>query len=108
MALKGKSTAYIPEWMTSVEMIQSDLVRLLGWSKAKANAVWNHQQRFNEDMLNEVAPLVNARTWELLMPPAEAHRLRRQQAALFEAARSGEVPAADQPAAKATKTRKAS
>lgn len=89
MALKGKSSAFLPEWLASVGLIQADLCKELGWSKAKANAVWNHQQRYNEDMLAEIASLVNARTWELLMSPEEAHRLRRQQAALIEAAQAG-------------------
>lgn len=74
---KAKSGAYIKEWMESVGLIQADLCKKLGWSKAKASAVWNGEQRYNEDMLNEVGLLVKALPRELLMPPEEAHRKRR-------------------------------
>lgn len=85
MASKSKSSAYVREWMQSVGLKQSDLVKQLDWSKAKANAVWHGEQRYNEDMLGEVATLVNAEIYELLMPPEDAHRLRRLRAVLDDA-----------------------
>lgn len=84
-ATKPKSKAYIQEWMTLARLRQSDLVKLLGWSKAKANSVWHADQRINEDILEEVAPLVHARTYELLMHPDVAHQLRRLQSLVDDA-----------------------
>lgn len=82
MALKPKSRGYIREWMELAGLKQADLVKRLDWSKAKANSVWHGEQRYNEDLLEEVAPLVNARPYELLMHPSDAMTLRQLQAAL--------------------------
>lgn len=95
MASKNKSGAYIREWMESVGLKQADLVKKLGWSKAKANSVWHGDQRYNEDMLNEVSLLVNARPRELLMHPADAHAERRLRATLREIAGGAQAPAAE-------------
>jgi transcriptional regulator with XRE-family HTH domain len=91
---KTKSRGFIREWLVLAGLKQSDLVKLLDWSKAKANAVWHGDQRINEDMLEEIAPLVNARTYELLMHPDSAHQFRRLEAALAAAGR----PAQPEPA----------
>jgi transcriptional regulator with XRE-family HTH domain len=82
MAAKPKSRGYVKEWLQLADLKQSDLVRLLGYSKAKANAIWHGEQRLNEDILDELAPLANARPYELLMQPETAMRFRRLEAAL--------------------------
>lgn len=63
---------------------QADLVNRLDYSKAKAFAVWHGDQRLNEDILEEVADLVHARPYELLLTPERAHKLRHLEAALRE------------------------
>lgn len=93
MATKTESAAYIREWMQSVGLKQTDLVKQLGWSKAKANAVWHGQQRYNEDMLDDVSRLVNASVFELLLPPETAHSLRRIQQTARQIAHESEAPA---------------
>jgi transcriptional regulator with XRE-family HTH domain len=99
MAKKAKSRAYAREWLESVNLKQSDLVRLLGWSKAKANAVWHGEQRLNEDLIDELAPLVHARPFELLMSPADANRFRNLDAALRSISTPTTEPDAPAPAA---------
>lgn len=82
MASKAKSRGYAKEWLQLAGLKQADLVRLLGYSKAKANAIWHGEQRLNEDILDELAPLAHARPYELLMEPETAMRFRRLEAAL--------------------------
>ena len=78
--------------MESVKLRQADLVNMLGYSKAKANAIWHAEQRLNEDILEQIAALVNAKPYELLMLPAEAMRLRQMRALLDGIARPVETP----------------
>lgn len=104
---RGKSKAYIREWMELAKLKQSDLVAKLDYSKAKANALWHGEQRTNEDILEEIAALVNARPYELLQHPDEAHRARRLEAALLgavaevKASAPAEAPATKAPGRKA-------
>lgn len=92
MAVPSPSLNFIADWMESVGLIQADLVNRLGWSKAKASAVWNRDQRVNEDILRDVAPLVNAEPHELLMPPKRAHSLRQIEAIFNQAKEAAKEP----------------
>lgn len=91
MAGKPKSRGYVSEWLTNVGLRQADLVNKLGYSKAKANAIWHGDQRLNEDILEEIADLVHARPYELLMSPAVAHHFRRLEALIADAVRPVET-----------------
>lgn len=82
MAGKPKSRGYVKEWMQLANRKQADLVKLLGYSKAKANAIWHGEQRLNEDIMEEIAPLVSARPYELMMTPDRAMHFRKLEAAL--------------------------
>lgn len=93
MAGKSKSRGYVQEWMTHARLIQADLVNKLGYSKAKANAIWHGEQRLNEDIMEEIADLVHARPYELLMSPAVAHHFRRLEAVLRDASKELPTPA---------------
>lgn len=108
MAGKSKSRAFIQEWMRLAGLKQSDLIRLLGYSKAKANAIWHAEQRLNEDIIEELAPLLNARPYELLMHPDEAHQFRRLQAALRGVNQSAPTPTPSPQAQAPPRGRKAS
>lgn len=69
---------------------QADLQKQLGWSKAKANAVW-HGQQYTQTLVDELAPWLNARPYELLIPPEHAmaiRRLRQEAARIVSDARS--------------------
>ncbi len=87
MADKLKSRGFVQEWMKSAELIQADMIKRLGYSKAKAFAVWHGDQRLNEDILEEIAALVNARPYEILLHPDQAYRLRRLEAVVADAIR---------------------
>lgn len=77
-----KHTWYAREWMIQGGKIQADLMKDLGWSKGKMNAVW-HGQQYTQDLIDELAPWLNVRPYELLMPPelAMAFRNLREEAA---------------------------
>jgi transcriptional regulator with XRE-family HTH domain len=92
MAGQSKSRGYVREWMEHAQLRQTDLVTKLGYSKAKANAIWHGEQRLNEDIMEEIADLVHARTYELLMSPAVAHHFRRLEAVIADAVRPVEEP----------------
>jgi len=82
MAEKTKSRGFVREWLELAGFRQADLVNKLDYSKAKANSIWHGEQRLNEDILEDIASLVHARPYELLLSPATAHRLRNLEDAL--------------------------
>lgn len=87
MAQKAKSRGFVRQWLELAGLRQTDLVNRLDYSKAKASAVWHGEQRLNEDILDEIADLVNARPYELLMTPERAHHFRRLEAVIADAVR---------------------
>lgn len=96
MASAAKSRGYVREWMELAGLRQADLVSKLGYSKAKAFAIWHGDQRLNEDIMDEIGDLVHARSYELLMSPEVAHHFRRLEALIADAVRP--VPTAAEPA----------
>lgn len=73
-----KHTWYIQEWMAQSDppKIQADLQKQLGWSKAKAHDVW-HGQQYTQALIDELAPWLNCRPFELLLDPEAAMSIRR-------------------------------
>jgi hypothetical protein len=73
-----KHTWYLREWMEQSDppKIQADLQRELSWSKAKAHDVW-HGQQYTQALVDEIAPWLNVRPFELLLPPEVAMAIRR-------------------------------
>lgn len=69
-------TWFIREWADLAGFTQADAQRLLGWSKAKASDIWNGQQ-YTQSIIDELAPILKARPYELLMSPEEAMLIRR-------------------------------
>ena len=69
-------TWFLREWAELADFTQADAQRQLGWSKAKASDVWNGQQ-YNQSIIDELAPVLKARPFELLLHPEEAHMYRR-------------------------------
>ena len=55
--------------------IQADLQKELGWSKAKAHAVW-HGQQYTQALIEELAPWLNTQPYELLLAPEDAMAIR--------------------------------
>lgn len=71
-----KHTWYLREWMEMHGKRQVDMQQELEWSKAKANDVFNGQQ-YNQQLIDQLAPWLNVRPYELLMHPDEANAIRR-------------------------------
>lgn len=84
---------FLQEWMARRDKRQADLVRELGWTRRKASELYNGDQPYKRDIVNEVARWLGIETFELLMPPVEADQLRQvRQAALAIAAREPGKP----------------
>jgi len=71
---------YLKEWLAATNTSQADLVRLTDYPKAKVSDLVNGKQRYNRDILNDVAHALNIRPHELLMHPDDAMALRRMRA----------------------------
>lgn len=67
---------HLQEWMDAAGKKQADLVRDLGWTRRKASEVYNGDQPYKRDMLNEVAAWLAIEPYELLLSPARAAQLR--------------------------------
>ena len=79
---------FLQDWMARRDKRQADLVRELGWTRRKASELYNGDQPYKRDVVNEVARWLQIEQYELLMPPVEADQLRQvRQAALAIAAR---------------------
>lgn len=92
-----KHTWFIQEWMALASKRQADMIRELDMSRAVASSVWNGQQ-YTQTLIDQLAPWLHARPWELLMHPDEAMAIRRmREAAVRIAAESEPMPANDAP-----------
>ncbi len=79
---------YLREWMSRKGKIQADLVKELGWDKARANFVYHSKQSYRRDLVNELSRWLEVEPYELLMPPQEADALRRLRESAEEIANS--------------------
>lgn len=72
-------TWFLKEWMEQSDppKRQADLVRDLDWARAKASDIYNGDQQYTQALIDQLAPWLHARPWELLMHPAEAMAIRR-------------------------------
>jgi len=70
---------YFTDWMQHLGKRQVDLVRELGWTRRKASEVYNGDQQYKRDVVNEIALWMKIEPFELLMPPSRALALRRFQ-----------------------------
>lgn len=73
---------YLAEWLQTLQVSQADLVRATDYPKAKVSDLVTGKQRYNRDILNDIASALNIYPFELLMPPEEAMSLRRMQQAV--------------------------
>jgi len=73
---------YLAEWAHQAQKKQADAVRELGWSKASASALWNNEQRYTQDLIDEAAIWLHVKPYELLLTPAEAMAIRQLRAAV--------------------------
>mgnify|MGYP002862239982 CR=1 FL=1 len=76
--------------MTHFGRKQADLVKHLGWDKARASFMWNGKQGYRRKDVAEVSEWLGIEPFELLMSPTEAFGLRRlRETALQIAAEAG-------------------
>lgn len=72
---QAKYDWYLHDWMRQAGKRQVDLIKELDWPKATANKIWNGQ-RYNRDLINELADWLHVQPYELLLPVAEAMAIR--------------------------------
>lgn len=82
---------YLAEWAALAAKTQADAQRELGWSKASASALWRGNQRYTQDLVDDVARWFGIEPFEVLMRPQDALALRniRGAARLIAAEESG-------------------
>lgn len=68
---------YLKAWMASLKVRQRDIMEATGYSKATMSDLTTGKQRYNRDILNEIAAVLHIRPAELLMHPDEAMAIRR-------------------------------
>lgn len=73
-----RHTWFLQEWASASGLKQADVARAAGWSKATGSDIWNGQQ-YTQSIIDVVAPILNARPYELLMHPEEAFAIRRMR-----------------------------
>jgi plasmid maintenance system antidote protein VapI len=78
---------YLKEWLAATQTSQADLVRLTDYPKAKVSDLVTGKQRYNRDIMNEIAKALNIYPYELLMSPENAMTLRQMKIAVEQFAR---------------------
>jgi transcriptional regulator with XRE-family HTH domain len=68
---------YLKEWLATLGKKQADIVRDLGWNKARISLMLRGKQPYDRDSLNELAAYLNLKPHEMLMHPADAMSLRQ-------------------------------
>lgn len=63
---------YFNEWLAETNTSQADIVRLTDYPKAKVSDLSTGKQRYNRDILNDIAKALKIRPFELLMHPQDA------------------------------------
>jgi hypothetical protein len=78
---------YLKEWLATLGKRQADIVRDLGWNKARVSLMLRGKQPYDRDSLNELAVYLNLLPHELLMHPEDAMALRQMRKAASEIVR---------------------
>jgi hypothetical protein len=78
---------YLKEWLATLGRKQADIVRDLGWNKARISLMLRGKQPYDRDSLNELAIYLHLQPHELLMHPDDAMALRQMRKAASEIVR---------------------
>ncbi len=78
---------YLTDWLNSLHVTQAELGRRTDYPKAKVSDLVTGKQRYNRDVLNDIASALNLHPNELLLHPADAMAQRRMRAAASEIVR---------------------
>jgi hypothetical protein len=73
---------YLKEWLKATDTSQAELVRRTDYPKAKVSDLVTGKQRYNRDILNDIATALNLYPYELLMHPDDAFAQRRMVSAI--------------------------
>lgn len=68
---------YLNDWLQTLQVSQAELVRRTDYPKAKVSDLATGKQRYNRDILNDIANALNLKPHELLMHPSDAMAQRR-------------------------------
>jgi transcriptional regulator with XRE-family HTH domain len=68
---------YLKEWLAATTTSQAELVRRTDYPKAKVSDLVTGKQRYNRDILNDIAAALNIHPFELLLHPSDAMAQRR-------------------------------
>jgi len=75
--MKPRHDIFLSAWLKSLGKKQADLVRDLGWNKAKPSLIIAGKQEYTRDDINELAEYLHLHPYELLMHPDDAMEIRR-------------------------------
>jgi transcriptional regulator with XRE-family HTH domain len=70
---------YLSDWMKSLKVSQAELGRLTDYPKAKVSDLVTGKQRYNRDIMNDIAHALNIKPHELLMHPSDAMAVRKMK-----------------------------
>ena len=84
-----RHTWYAVEWLSHYGKRQADLIHDLNWSRAKASDVWNGIS-YRQELIDDLAPYLNLRPYELLLHPDEAMAIRQLRSSAIEIAKGAE------------------
>ena len=78
---------FLKEWLKQLGKRQTDVVKDLGWNKARISLMVNLKQPYERDALNQLAEYLNLKPHELLMHPEDAMALRQLRGAAVQIVR---------------------
>jgi transcriptional regulator with XRE-family HTH domain len=70
---------YLSDWLSTLHMSQTELGRRTDYPKAKVSDLVRGKQRYNRDILNDIANALKIHPYELLMHPSDAMAQRRMR-----------------------------
>ncbi|WP_010545240.1 hypothetical protein [Sphingomonas elodea] len=85
---------YLKEWLAALGKRQADIVRDLGWNKARVSLMIRGGQPYTRDAVNELSYYLNLAPYELLMHPDDAMTIRRLRSDMIRLVESKEIPQA--------------
>lgn len=68
---------FLRDWMATLEVSQTDLVRETDMNKTAVSLLYNDQQDYSPTIIRDIARALNIQPYELLMHPEDAMTLRR-------------------------------
>ncbi len=67
---------FLNEWMDALGYSQADLTRALRWERTKISRLCTGRQKYNQEVVEEIAAVMGLAPYELLLAPKMARRAR--------------------------------